>query len=331
MSETLDQAPAATEAPSSEPAGDDLRSVIESAFRESADRDRDDRGRFAPSGERPDQTPPEAEAAAPAPEKEAPAVTRPETWDAAEWDSLSPTARDRVAQRERDMQAALEQRAGHTQEVEHYRQIIAPHERRISELGLTPPQAFERLLTWERAVRDDPAGALRQLAQSVGFDLRTLIQPDGQDHPQQTQFRDPRVDAMLASQEQAQRQTEAREMAQVQASIDAFAADSRNAHFPTVKVAMGHLMQAYPNLTLQEAYDRAVWADPALRTERIEADAKTRATAKAKADADAVAQARRTSRSVRDSVPTSGVNGHAIDPAKVSLRDELRMRVMGQG
>lgn len=330
MSETLEQAAAPEVAPVAEapeaqreaPAGDSLRDVIRRAYEDSArsERDRDERGRFAP------REPVEGPAAETAPEAAAPAadatVERPDTWDEAEWTALTPEARARVAQRERDMRAALEQRADETQEVQHFRQVVAPHEARMKELGITPVQAVERLLTWEQAIRSDPVNALRQLAQSMGVDINSLAQAGA--HSQPAQFHDPRLDAILARQDQERQQAEQREAARVQAEIDAFRADSRNVHFDKVRVAMGHLMAARPEMTLKDAYDNAVWADPDLRKERIEAEARARTEAKAKADAEAAARARNAARSVRDSVAAGGVNGHDLDVSNLPLREQIR-------
>lgn len=320
MSETVTEAPAATpvEAPASPSeateAGDDLRSVIQAAYKEhtSVEPVRGPDGKFAKA-----EVAPEAPAAEAAPDQEtdqpsapAPASERPDAWSEAAWNALSPEAREAVTIRERDMHKALVERAEHSQEVESYRKAYAPHAERFAQLGVSPPEAFSRLLDWERAVRQNPAAALSEMAKAVGFDLRSLVSSSDQSPPPM-EFRDPRLDRILQEQESAKAAAERQASAQITAQIEAFAADSANVHFPTVRATMGHLMQANPDWSLREAYDAAVFAHPKLRADRIEAEAAKRiADAQKAADARAKA-ARAASVSVRDG-PASGVNGHAI-------------------
>ena len=336
MSETITEAPAVNEAPAEAPApaaeapGDDLHAIIRAAMSGNSEapseRARDAHGRFASGHNGGPPLEPETPAAQAASEEPpAPtAVERPEAWDETAWNGLSPEHRERVAMRERDLRAALENRIEHTQEVERYREVAAPYRERMEKLGVEPHVAFGRLLEWERAIRSDPANALVQLAQSVGLDLRTLVQSGASVDPSQTQFRDPRVDQLLAEREAMTRAEQQRAQAAIDADIAAFKADSRNAHFDAVRVRMGHLMMADPSLTIRDAYDAAIWADPKLRADRLAKEVEARDAERRKAEADRAKAARQASVGVRDSAP-GGTNGHALPVAAgMSLEDQIR-------
>jgi hypothetical protein len=80
-----------------------------------------------------------------------------------------------------------------------------------------------------------------------------------------------------------------REQASVEAELKAF--QSANPHFDAVREDMGRMIQAGIVNTLQDAYDRAIWARPDIR-QRILADQRAadeakRAEAAAKVSADA--------------------------------------------
>lgn len=331
MSETT-----TTQEPEAPAVGDDLESVLTAAYNESmakaeaeeagtpSERPRDESGRFA-----------KAEGEAPAAEaKDEPstdqpkdtAPDRPESWSETEWQALTPEARETVARRERDMHAALVDRATENQELDRYRQAYAPHEARMREAGIThPSEALERLLGWEDAVRRDPANAIPRLAAAVGFDLRTLSPSDPSTAAlaPPVPMRDPRVDQMLEANERAER-------ARVEADIAAFKADSKNQHFETVRPVMAQLVQANPSMTLAQAYEAAVWADPKIRAEQI---AKERAAAQAELKTSETRRAKE-ARAASVSVADSADGGNHVNGVeswrKYTLEEELGRNLMGR-
>lgn len=334
MSETT-SAPAET-AEAASP-GDDLESVLRAAWDEQVARDpdtetaagtdakRDETGRFA-KAEGAD-APAEAKDTTNTDQPKADAGTdRPDAWSETEWQALSPEAQATVARRERDMHAALIDRATETQEVDRYRQAYAPHEQRMRDAGIThPAEALERLLGWEQAVRSNPRDALVQMAAAVGYDLRDLLTdppatPAAPNRP--VDMRDPRVDQMLEANARA-------ETAKLTAEISAFRSNSDHPHFDAVRVTMGHLMTANQNWTIKQAYEAAVFADPKLRAERLTAERKAAQDEIRKTDTSRARAARAASASVRDSAPGGTMNGHGSWKDR-SLDDELRAVIGGQ-
>ena len=334
MSETTSAPTETTEAASP---GDDLDSVLNAAWDEQAARDpdtepaagtdanRDEAGRFA-KAEGAD-APAEAENTTNTDQPKADAGTdRPDAWSETEWQALSPEAQATVARRERDMHAALIERATETQEADRYRQAYAPHEQRMRDAGIThPAEALERLLGWEQAVRINPRDALVQMAAAVGYDLRDLLTdppatPAAPSRP--VEMRDPRVDQMLEANARA-------ETANLTAEIAAFRSNSDHPHFDAVRVTMGHLMTANQNWTMKQAYEAALFADPKLREERLSAERKAAQDEIRKTDTARARAARAASTSVRDSSPGASMNGHA-GWQSMSLEDELRAAIGGQ-
>ena len=324
MSETT-EAPAApqtetTEAPA---AGDSLRDLLTRAYDESvarseepattaeepaAERPRDESGRFQ---------------AAESETKEAPAPTaveRPESWSESEWNGLTPEAQQFAAKREQAIRATLESRAHDDQEVVAFRQAAEQNRDRFAQHGLTPAQAFNRLLEWETAVRTNPVEALSRLAAAHGVDLRSLADPASPQSP--VQFRDPRLDLMLERQAAEQAAQARNEQARITAEIASFEADPKNVHFAKVRTAMGALFHANEKLSLRDAYDQAVWADPTLRVERLEAERREATEAAKKADAERAKAARAKSVQVRSS--PGAAPGYVNGTARRALRDDLR-------
>lgn len=341
MSETTSAPAEPTEAASP---GEDLESVLRAAWDEQVARDpdnetaagtdakRDETGRFAKAESA--DAPAEAKDDTNTDQPKADAGTdRPDAWSETAWNALSLEAQETVARRERDMHAALVERATETQEIDRYRQAYAPHEQRMRDAGIThPAEALERLLGWEQAVRVNPRDALVQMAAAVGYDLRDLLTdppatPAAPSRP--VEMRDPRVDRMLEESDRAKAERDRAETAKLMADIAAFRANSDYPHFDVVRKDMGHLMTANPERTMKEAYDAAVLAHPKLREERFAAERKAAQDEIRKADTSRARAARAASASVRDSAPGGSMNGHGSWKDR-SLDDELRAVIGGQ-
>lgn len=336
MSETQSAPTETTEAASP---GDDLDSVLNAAWDAQVEKDegtdtaagadatreRDEAGRFAKADGADAPTEAKDETNTDQPKADA-GTDRPDAWSETEWQALSPEAQATVARRERDMHAALVDRATETQEIDRYRQAFAPHEQRMRDAGIThPAEALDRLLTWEQAVRANPRDALVQMAAAVGYDLRDLMtDPPATPAapPRPVEMRDPRVDQMLEANARA-------ETAKLTAEIAAFRSNSDHPHFDAVRVTMGHLMTANPEWTLKQAYEAATFADPKLREERLTAERKAAQDEIRKADTARARAARAASTSVRDSSPGASMNGHAGWQSR-SLDEELGAVWSGQ-
>jgi hypothetical protein len=124
--------------------------------------------------------------------------------------------------------------------------------------------------------------------------------------------------------QQGEQQQHQQVQAQAEQIISAFAADPKNEFYGQVAPLMGQLIMSGQASDMQDAYDRACWATPDVRStiltrQTADAEAKRAADAKAKADAK-----RRAAGSISGSpgAPVSTTTTAANQ--NLSLRDELR-------
>lgn len=170
-------------------------------------------------------------------------------------------------------------------------EVLAPVEDALRANGLTKAQYVRSLHAASQRLATDPAGFIRQIAAQKGIDLRQLVAPE--QPPAEEEYIDPVVRAikqetaqeLAALRQEVQRlnggfngwqqQAEAQAQAQVTSEITQFASatDERGKplrpYFNEVKADMGVLMDAAlrrgEHLTLDQAYERAVWANPDTR------------------------------------------------------------------
>lgn len=128
--------------------------------------------------------------------------------------------------------------------------------------------------------------------------------------------------AALKQQVTALTQTrEAEEQAMLHGEIDSFSKADGHEHFESVKAMMGHLLDSGQAESLQDAYDKAIWATPDIRSRLLEAK-----TAKAQQDLQATQKAsaaKWAAGSVTGGPGGAKPNGKA-NGADRSLAEELR-------
>ena len=248
MSDTedhLDTAPTADTPP-----GDDLREVIAGAYRAEVERaeaaERDERGRFAPKDTEAKAT--DATDDTQASQQEEPEPDLPEAWSSVK-DHLASVPREvrrHIAAREAELAREIESRETRLKSADPLLSVMEPYRHSIAAMGLTEQEAVLRLLRTQEAFEADPVATLNQLARSRGIDLRSLAQspPAGGFPPQQDQFRDPRVDTLLAEREQQSRAAGEQQQREIASQIDAFAKDPAHVHFAKVREDMGALLQS---------------------------------------------------------------------------------------
>lgn len=291
--------------------GDDLRSILNSAFDEgtvqdtpeeqvSEGRARDEHGRFAKkeaAKEAVKEVEPQQDSAPKAQEEqtaEQPAteqkerIAPPAHWGGAakvRWEKLPATVQEAIS---KDYEALAGKEKGYGA----LEQVLGPHRQSLSMRYGDEVQGIKTLLAYAQALDKDPVGTLQYIAKERGIDLTQFgAQPQGQaQEPNLQQLVQQIVQQHIAPITQ---QLQHSQTSHVQAQIEAFSKDPRYPYFNDVRVQMGALIHAYgqsgKNLTLEQAYEMAVNADPAIRAqiqaqqqEKIEAErAKKLAEAKA--------------------------------------------------
>ena len=295
-------------------------------------RARDEAGRFTKPQEQA-KTALEAKPQAAAGPVEGQTISPPASWSAAakaDFKALAPHIQQEVLKRERDIETGKAQWDQKGERLNRLDAVLGPRRERFQLAGLDEVQAITALLAAQDILDKDPYGGIATLAQRYGVDLRRLVQgvPQGQAAPQQAQPMDPQYQ-QLASQVQslqatlAQRsQDEARQTAQQYVSeVDAFRSDPKNMYFENVKDDMVALLQSNRATTLQDAYDKAIWANPETRTHVARAQQEAEAQA-VRAAATQRAQAARYAGGSINGSPQPGSSPANAGPAS-SIRDEL--------
>lgn len=236
--------------------------------------------------EEPEETQ-EAEAKAETEESEQTGPKRPpSSWSAkgkAEFTKLPPHIQDEVLKREDDFHKGIETYKEKAEYGDKIRQIVQPYEPAIRAKNSTPEQTVQNMLQTayqlEVGSPQDKANLLLQVAQQYGADFETM---KGALSGEQTQQKDPYIQQLeqevqnlkqnFQSQSQAAQQ---QKMAEAYSSIDAFrnevdeTGNPKHLYFDDVREDMANMIEAAERsgkqLSLQDAYDAAIWSRPDLR------------------------------------------------------------------
>lgn len=242
-----------------------------------------------------------------------PVVTAPNTWKKeaqATWAALPEVARQEIAKREGDFHKGIEQYKQAATFAQSISQIVAPYEATLRSLNVTPDKAIAELMAADHRLRysqpQDKAAYFKQLAQNYGIDLNSLGQTE-----QENEYIDPtvsqlqnEVQQLRAFQQNQQFQVQQQVSNQVNTEIQTFASDPSHNHFPTVREQMGHLMTANTTLSLKDAYEQAIWANPTIRPSLLQQQAESQRQENAK-KAQAAKQAASVNVRSRSSMPIS--------------------------
>ncbi len=265
------------------------------------------------------------------------AAAPPAGWTAAEkaeWSKLSPVAQAAVSRREAEIARGGQQ---WSEQKQRYEAVLSPVAQAASKYGLTTEQGLNALLAAQHRLETDPANAIRELARNHGIDLATLAGQQPADGSRENPPA-PDIEALvrravqpLLAPIQQRWQTEENQKNESTVNlVTDFASQPGHEHFnavhdelmaliPTVKAANPHWTI---DKVLQDAYDRAVYANPTTR-QALSAAQQQAAEAKRIADAKARTTSARSAAVSLTGAPT-GTNGAE---AGGTIREEL-MRAM---
>lgn len=296
-----------SEAERAEKEAADLHAQQIKAFRRAKDgRERADNGKFAkpaaenekdaakaltpdsaPKAEKPPekvdtkgQKPTEADKSAEASlEKPAAKETKPpQSWSPdkkAIWDSMSPEAREVVAQREQEAHKAISKYGQFVKGFEPIARTLADYRDTFVGKGLSFQEGVKQLLDAQRTLDRDPVAGIKALAEAYGINLGQSL--SGQRDPaiNQLQAQVDRLTAELkdatAERQYRQRQESETKMTSVAKAIEDFKADKPDFDELESDIALNiqRLREENPNLShaeiLTQAYERAQWANPKAR------------------------------------------------------------------
>jgi len=308
-----------------------LREQIEQAHTEAEERARDESGRFTKAEREAKQAQATEKQAGKQPEQaevpplEMPASLKREFGD--KWKSLPRDVQEFWADREKTIHQGFTKMDDERSFAKNMREVITPYQAMIQAEGSDPITATKTLLNFAYTMRHGSQDQKLALFDSM-CDLYNLNRQDIYNRWTGNAPRtDPQVSALQQelnalkgqiTQEQQFRQQA--EDGQVNATIDDFASQPGHEHFEAVRYEMGLLLKEGIANDMEDAYQRAIWANPSIRStltaEQTQAD-QTKRVAEAAAK---VQQARKAGSSV---VGAPGGNVQSPGKATGSIRDML--------
>lgn len=228
-------------------------------------------------------------------------VGAPKTWRKealAAWETLPEVVKAEVAKREEDMFKGIE---GYKQSAtvgENFHKVIAPHLDYLQRAGVNPYQELEGMLEYGKIMRLGSQAERMQLLSAIAQQYN--IDPlDLAEHQTSQPYVDPAVKALQAEinnlksvRQQETSQSEIQLRNENQARIDSFKADPKHTDFDLLESEMAAFISTGVCKTLDEAYEKALWANPVTRAkEQQRQTAELTAQSQAKVEAAKKAQA----------------------------------------
>lgn len=206
-------------------------------------------------------------AAAPAPV----AVKPPDGWNAAakaKFAALEPDIQAEITRRETDMHRQFTTQDQDRTLGKGIREVAAPYLATIKAEGGDEKAAFAQFLNYAHIMRQGTAmqklQALHQVAQAYNVEIGQPLQQAPQF---QAAIQPQEIRALVQAELDQQRQVQ--EQSAITSEIDAFKNAPGHEHYEQVKGLMGNLLLSEQAQDLPEAYNKAIWADPEIRSKLI--------------------------------------------------------------
>jgi hypothetical protein len=210
-----------------------------------------------------------------------------------DWGKLTQKQQEYIEKREKDFLDGTEQYRSDAGTAKQYREILAPYKPMLAAQGVSETQALQYLMNAQYRLTsgspEERAAAYRQMGTELG-----LVQPEPEGEPlppvvTNLQRELNGVKSTLSQWQQAQEQSR---RATADAEVSKFASDPANLYLEEVTPDMvGYLNSG---LTLKDAYEKAVWANPTTRAKemaRLQTEAETKLKEKARGAGEAAKKA----------------------------------------
>lgn len=257
----------------------------------------------------------------------------------AKFADLDPDVQQAFVKLEDSVQTAKAEWGRKGERLNRYDEIIGPHLDRWRLNGLDEYSGVQALIAAQNILERNPVEGLAHIARSYGVDLRALAgqalsqptaaAPQGQPAmPELQAYLQPLVQQVQAQQQQLQQwqqQAEQQKLSEATAEVNAFMSDPKNLYFENVRQDVARLLDTGAAQTLQEAYDRAIWASPEIRPLLLAEQAKAQqADVQQKATQQAARQKAVAAQAAAGSVTGSPAPGaQAPQAPQGTLRDQL--------
>ena len=232
----------------------------------------------------PPSTAPQASSQAPEPPVVSPA---PKSWPKEmhdHWGKTPPEVQKYWETREKQMLEGLDQYKGAAQFGKAIQDVVTPYQHILQSQGVDAPRAVGALLQAHQRLTmgtvESRRAAYEELGRNLGFGPAPTAHPEGTATPPPVM--DPRVQSLeerfnqiqqtLTAQQQAALETARTKAAQ---DVEAFASDPAHNLFDECADDIVRFVQQ--GASLQEAYDKAVWANPVTREKQMQTRLQTEA------------------------------------------------------
>lgn len=184
-------------------------------------------------------------------------------------------------------------------------------------------EGIRQLVAFHELSLTKPLDLIQHIARTRGIDLSAVF--SGQPQQGTTQQGQPDIQAIIAQAVQQhlqpfQQQIEQRESQSTQQTIETFRADPAHPYFEDVRPTMAALLSSGQAKDLQDAYDKATWADPNIRSSLMQRQTEE-AAANRKAE---VERARKASHASLTGSPLANGTSLAASNSSASALDDTR-------
>jgi len=217
-------------------------------------------------------------------EQAKPAIDAPISWSAekkAEWASVPPALQDYISQRDKESHDAITRAGQQIKAFEPIGKVIEQYGDTFQRNGLQPHEGIARMMAVHNMLEQNPRNAIAEIAKAYGVNLSGEAEQNATPESQRIAELEARLakqethlTARMRQEQEAQNATLAREIAD-------FAKDKP--HFESVRKVMAGLMSSGAAETMQDAYDKAIYADPTIR-QSLQVDAQKANEEKRKAE-----------------------------------------------
>lgn len=236
-----------------------------------------------------------------------------------EWSKIPSNLQEEILRREKDVARGFEEKGREANFAKSIRQIIEPYKGRIQQFGASESDAIDYLFRMEEFSSRDPEGYIIHAAQGLGVNLLALAQK-AQQQPQQGY--NPQVAALERKLATFEQSVKVREQASAQEEVAKFSADKP--YFEDAKMEMAKLLDMGVVTSLEEAYEKAIWADPNIRERILQDQRKTEEDRRRKeAEQKAVAAKKAASINVKSSKGSSPVKPASMEQTMAAVYDRM--------
>lgn len=256
-------------------------------------------------------------------------IDAPISWKAemkAKWAALPPDIQGEITRREKEMEKKISEVDGERHFGRTLKEVINPYTPLFAMSNATPESGIKEMLGYAQILQmgnpQQKGQLLWQLAQRWNADMKFTPQvatnPQNQIVLLQNELH--KTQGELARLPQTLKQQQ--ESDNIKNIIDAFAADPKNVHYDKVKPVMAALLSGGNAKDMQDAYEKACYADSEIRPLLLKAQQDAAEKDRIAKQKDKAASARNAGSSVKGS---GGLNGHVqVNQPKRTLREELQ-------